>query len=596
MSPPTAAPFPLHDTLIIGAGPSGLAVAARLREETPSAMFTDDEHQRYHWINKHRGRMALVQARQSGSGQRWKQRGAEGVRAERYRGVQSRFQPGSLSSGSDSGSSTGSDIASSPPGLSSSVTSSSSSFTEEEEEEEQDDGNTSTLVLDSSAPRWMEKWNRAFKTLEIEQLRSPMFFHVDPRDRDGMLAYTQEAARGAELWEISGPPAEPEIDERDRKDYFAPSTRLFADYCQTIVARYRLNTPGLIRQSEVVDIQYGDHAEGKIFTVTAADGSKHYSRTVVLAIGPGSQKIFPFPLSPAEQHGACHSADIRGFPSPNVAAKIRRRQPSHLVVVGGGLSSAQIVDMAVRRGVTKVWLLMRSEYKVKHFDLALNWMGKFKNLEKARFWSADSDEERAAIIQLARGGGSITPHYTKLLKQHAARGAVSIHPRTVLTSHTYHPESQTWSLATDPPIPALADTPIDYIYFATGMRADVAEMPLLQSMRAQYPVDIVQGLPCLTEDLMWRDGVPLFLAGRLAALRLGPGAANLDGARLGAERIAWGMEEFLGRGPGHGKGGQVEGEGERERERACFCGLGNRFKELEFMAEDEEERECAVLC
>lgn len=29
---------------------------------------------------------------------------------------------------------------------------------------------------------------------------------------------------------------------------------------------------------------------------------------------------------------------------------------------------------------------------VKHFDIGLSWMGKFKNYEKAAFWSADTDE------------------------------------------------------------------------------------------------------------------------------------------------------------------------------------------------------------
>lgn len=50
----------------------------------------------------------------------------------------------------------------------------------------------------------MQRWNNAFRTLEIKQLRSPMFFHVDPGDRDGMLAYTQEVGREEDLWEISG--------------------------------------------------------------------------------------------------------------------------------------------------------------------------------------------------------------------------------------------------------------------------------------------------------------------------------------------------------------------------------------------------------
>lgn len=38
--------FDIQDVLIIGGGPCGLAVAARLHESTPSALFTDSEHQR----------------------------------------------------------------------------------------------------------------------------------------------------------------------------------------------------------------------------------------------------------------------------------------------------------------------------------------------------------------------------------------------------------------------------------------------------------------------------------------------------------------------------------------------------------------------
>ena len=29
---------------------------------------------------------------------------------------------------------------------------------------------------------------------------------------------------------------------------------------------------------------------------------------------------------------------------------------------------------------------------VRHFNIGLSWMGKFKNYEKAAFWSADTDE------------------------------------------------------------------------------------------------------------------------------------------------------------------------------------------------------------
>lgn len=83
------------------------------------------------------------------------------------------------------------DSASSVPSLSSSSSTSSAA-------------SISTLVLDGSGDQWMQRWNNAFRVLEIKQLRSPMFFHVDPGDRDGMLAYTQEMGRDSDLWEISG--------------------------------------------------------------------------------------------------------------------------------------------------------------------------------------------------------------------------------------------------------------------------------------------------------------------------------------------------------------------------------------------------------
>lgn len=88
----------------------------------------------------------------------------------------------------------------------------------------------------------------------------------------------------------------------------------------------------------------------------------------MLAIGAGGAGVAKvFPWRPAsEEEGAsacCHSMEIKSFPSPSVRRKIQRRQETNVVVVGGGLSSAQIVDMAIRKGVTKVWFIMRSEMK-----------------------------------------------------------------------------------------------------------------------------------------------------------------------------------------------------------------------------------------
>lgn len=177
----------VYDLIIIGAGPCGLAVASRLREETPSALFTDEEHQRYHWIKRHHGKMSLA---------RGKSRRVYGTNltkaAYQYKG------PGGTLDGHNNTKNTNSS--------------------------DSCEGRRafSTLVLDHSGPRWMERWNRAFRALRIDHLRSPMFFHVDPADRDGLLAYTRETGREGELFELSGCVGQ-ELSKHKRKKIRNPS-------------------------------------------------------------------------------------------------------------------------------------------------------------------------------------------------------------------------------------------------------------------------------------------------------------------------------------------------------------------------------------
>lgn len=131
--------FETYDVIIIGAGPCGLATAARLREQRPSALFTDEEHARFSWISNR----ASVKNRRNG------QVKARGCNVPQPCGP-------------------------------------------------------SILVLDESGDQWMSKWKTLFCKLEISHLRSPMFFHPDPSDRDALLAFCHEHERMAEMQEITG--------------------------------------------------------------------------------------------------------------------------------------------------------------------------------------------------------------------------------------------------------------------------------------------------------------------------------------------------------------------------------------------------------
>jgi hypothetical protein len=287
------------------------------------------------------------------------------------------------------------------------------------------------LVLDADGADWMAKWKRLFKSFHIDYLRSPMFFHVDPADRDALLGYTYEKERERDIQALPGVAGKevskhkkkknlksqgrflgrtPDVDERDRKDYFVPRTDLFDAHCDEVIRRYRLGKD-MLRQERVVDIEY-DHIakfgdarrdsvvsdegledEKKIFRVKTDQGVR-YAHLVILAVGPGNAPSIPpvagLPACPHE--GFAHAMQVKQFPPPHVAAKVKARHPTHMVVIGGGLTSIQLADLAIKRGVSKVWMLMRGPLKVKHFDVALEWVGKFRNFKQAEFWTADTDE------------------------------------------------------------------------------------------------------------------------------------------------------------------------------------------------------------
>lgn len=544
------------DIVIIGAGPCGLAVAARLCERTPSALFTNDEHARY-WKKHHNNKNSLEQERRRGK------------------------------SSTDSGYGS----------------------------EDENPSHPSIAVLDASSNEWLSTWKQRFRDLKISYLRSPLFFHPDPRDRNGLLAFAHEQNRVGDLREIPNvvgkelskhekkrqssrkprrkTPVHLRVDGRDQIDYFTPSSQLFLDHCDTIIDRYRLRN--LVHETRVLDIRYDaqpQNLDHGLFTIST-DTTQFESRIVIVAAGPSTEPMIPnlhqLPL-PAQQNGSItHVFQPNGASlPPHLQHKLisTPHEPTNILVIGGGLTSAQLIDLLLTQHANSnlhIHLFLRhANLKQKPFDIDTPWVTKTRNHLMSTYWSADADDDRLTMLRNARNGGSVPPHFARILSKHVACGKLTIHTNTQLhldDTCTWDNEIKSWThLNVTSPTFTLPTPAIHHMIYCTGSTPSFQCIPFLHSLQHSHPIDTIGDLPILTDDLKYNDDIPLFFMGALAALRLGPGAANLAGARQGAERVAWGVDGTLGRfsSDGGGRSGVVSRkDGNRENGRNDGDGDGD---------------------
>ena len=79
-----------------------------------------------------------------------------------------------------------------------------------------------------------------------------------------------------------------------------------------------------------------------------------------------------------------HTTTNRDVPPASIRDKIKRRTPPVVHVVGGQ-TAAEIADLALRRGASKVHMTTRSELKVKDFEVGLQWIADLRITRRPSF-------------------------------------------------------------------------------------------------------------------------------------------------------------------------------------------------------------------
>ena len=185
-----------------------------------------------------------------------------------------------------------------------------------------------------------------------------------------------------------------EINMRDYRDYYRPSTKLFHDYCQEIIQRYNLESR--IKQDEVISIDYkliqvdGESDEiGKGLIITTKNGHTYGCKSAILATGHRGD--INYPISPfiedahfQNQVVILHIYLINKFLLQD--CYFNNPKLKRIVIIGGGLTSAQLAYVAAQDPtVSSITLLFRSGIKIKHFDFHLDWVTKYRNVKNHHF-------------------------------------------------------------------------------------------------------------------------------------------------------------------------------------------------------------------
>ncbi|MEM1424972.1 MAG: FAD/NAD(P)-binding protein [Cyanobacteria bacterium P01_H01_bin.130] len=360
-------------------------------------------------------------------------------------------------------------------------------------------------VFDPSG-RWLSQWQQQFAAQEIRELRSPAVHHPDP-NAHALRSFAE--GRHSELH----PP------------YDRPGTRLFQEFCQSLVQRWQL-------QNHVVPAQVSrlEPLSGRSprFQLTLSTGETALARRVVLATG-GGQPRWPRWAKAASQAnplGQLHHAHQVQLPELGSLAG------ETVLIVGSGLTSGHLAIGAVKRGA-KVLMMARRTFRAKLFDAEPGWLGP----KYLKGFHAESDmEARWEMVQQARDGGSITPAVMLRLRRLQREGHITFYEHCEVADAQWHGEAWTICCGTQSAHECLAHQPIHRIWLATGTTLDIQTEPLLADVLAQYPIETVHGLPLLDKHLRW-PGCELFLMGPWTALQVGPVARNLFGAKLACDRI-----------------------------------------------------------
>ncbi|KAM8894939.1 uncharacterized protein AB9W97_011303 [Spinachia spinachia] len=451
---------------------------------------------------------------------------------------------------------------------------------------------------------WTALWESQFTALNIPHLRSHTLVHTDPLNKKALQEFVLKSNRSAELHSLPDQLYildqnaffnDTRLGRKERKrlnitstlkkslSFSLPGSKLSVDFFKEQVERYNLDrvllkgtveriTPVMEDRADFVNEgeapRVNERKRVKYFHVLIQEGILLKARQVVMATGPTRAQMANIPSwvnsvvesYPEERlqhtvHLMHHLPTARQKPtdsprhnetSPAQDLCVVCEAGQRVMVVGGGLTSAHVVSIALQHGASHVTWVMRKHLQLKQFDVGdvESLVGRYSHVEHGikmdgraylrQFYNERSLHKRLAMIRQARKGGAVTPEAYVHLQPSILNGRVDVKTYCQVSEASWCYRSQAWRLS----LSTGDHWTGDMIWLATGCKLDVKQDPLLSEVMKEFPIQEIDGWPCISESLLWAQGCPFYLMGQYAALQVGPHAVNLAGGQAASLRIA----------------------------------------------------------
>lgn len=379
--------------------------------------------------------------------------------------------------------------------------------------EETDLARDDLLIVDPHE-RLLESFRRKARACQMDELRSTFVHHVGT-EPFSLESFAEGRGRTDELRPTPGYPRRPTLS-------------LFLDYADYAIDRADLEA--LHRRAAVESIRRSGNGAESLILETAAGSDdptetsteRIRTRTCVLAIGHGDRYRSPSWATGVDS--VTHVWD--GFDPERAAADT--------VVVGGGITAAQLATCLAERDREPVTLCARRELEAATTEADPRWIN-WNHIDRHLHRYPPGSKERYETVLEARNDATIPPTLLERLEAAVDEGMLSIRYGDIRSAREV--DGRVRLLLEDG-----GCLSADRGVLATGF-TPVFEHPFVDRTADELELERgYRGTPVLDDEtLAWRhesgDRSPLFVTGALAAGTVGPFAGNIAGARRAADRI-----------------------------------------------------------